>query len=61
MHSSSRRSHDVSAVLPENATSLDVFRAYPNTARPLVDYHQVLLRGPSPLTVAERESDPSDA
>ncbi|MGH4017277.1 MAG: hypothetical protein ACRDSL_25785 [Pseudonocardiaceae bacterium] len=41
--------------LPENATLLDVFRAYPDTARPLLDYHQVLLRGPSPLTVAERE------
>lgn len=41
--------------LPQNATLLDVFRAYPDTARPLLDYHQVLLRGPSPLTVAERE------
>ena len=34
---------------------LDVFRAYPGTARPLLDYHHALLRGPSPLTVAERE------
>lgn len=41
--------------LPGNATLLDVFRAYPDTARPLLDYHQALLRGPSPLTVAERE------
>lgn len=41
--------------LPENAVLLDVFRAYPDTARPLLDYHQVLLRGPSPLSVAERE------
>jgi uncharacterized peroxidase-related enzyme len=32
-----------------------VFRAYPQTARPLLDYHQALLRGPSPLSVAERE------
>ena len=24
---------------------LDVFRAYPDTARPLLDYHQALLRG----------------
>lgn len=34
---------------------LDVFRAYPQTSRPLLDYHQALLRGPSPLSVAERE------
>lgn len=30
-------------------------RAYPAPAGPLLDYHEVLLRGPSPLTVAERE------
>ena len=41
--------------LPENGTLLDVFRAYPDIARPLLDFHQALLRGPSPLTVAERE------
>ena len=41
--------------LPGDAVLLDVFRAYPDTARPLLDYHQVLLRGPSPLSVAERE------
>src|SRR5260221_8608710 len=41
--------------LPSDAVLLDVFRAYPGTARPLLDYHQALLRGPSPLTVAERE------
>ncbi len=41
--------------LPEDAVLLDVFRAYPQTARPLLDYHQALMRGPSPLSVAERE------
>jgi len=41
--------------LPDDAVLLDVFRAYPQAARPLLDYHQALLRGPSPLTVAERE------
>jgi uncharacterized peroxidase-related enzyme len=41
--------------LPENAVLVDVFRAYPDTARPLLDYHQALLRGPSPLSMAERE------
>jgi uncharacterized peroxidase-related enzyme len=41
--------------LPEGAVLVDVFRAYPEVARPLLDYHEALLRGPSPLTVAERE------
>ena len=41
--------------LPEDAVLLHVFSAYPQTARPLLDYHQALLRGPSPFTVAERE------
>jgi alkylhydroperoxidase family enzyme len=41
--------------LPGDAVLLDVFRAYPGTSRPLLEYHQALLRGPSPLTVAERE------
>ena len=41
--------------LGEHAVLLDVFRRFPDTAAPLLDYHQVLLRGPSPLTVAQRE------
>jgi uncharacterized peroxidase-related enzyme len=41
--------------LPGDAVLLDVFRAHPHTTRPLLDYHQALLRGPSPLTEAERE------
>jgi uncharacterized peroxidase-related enzyme len=41
--------------LPENAALIDVFRAYPDTAGPLLDYHEALLRGPSPLSVLERE------
>jgi uncharacterized peroxidase-related enzyme len=41
--------------LPDDATLLDVFRAFPGTAGPLLDYHEALMRGPSPLTVAERE------
>ncbi|MDE2112668.1 MAG: peroxidase-related enzyme [Alphaproteobacteria bacterium] len=41
--------------LQQNATLLDVFRAYPGTARPLIEYHEILLRGDSPLNVAERE------
>jgi len=41
--------------LPEDAKLLDVFRAYPDTAGPLIDYHQALMRGESPLTDAQRE------
>jgi uncharacterized peroxidase-related enzyme len=41
--------------LPEDAALLNVFQAYPRTARPLIDYHELVMRGPSPFSVAERE------
>ena len=41
--------------LPDNAKLLDVFRVFPDTASPLLDYHEALMRGPSALSVAERE------
>jgi uncharacterized peroxidase-related enzyme len=41
--------------LKPDAVLLDVFRAFPGTAGPLLDYHEALLRGPSPFTIAERE------
>lgn len=41
--------------LKPDAVLLDVLRAFPSTAEPLLDYHEALLRGPSPFTVAERE------
>lgn len=41
--------------LPPDAVLLDVFKAFPATTKPLIEYHEVLLRGPSPLSVAERE------
>ncbi|HEX3591573.1 MAG TPA: peroxidase-related enzyme [Pseudonocardiaceae bacterium] len=41
--------------LPDNAMLLDVFRAFPETSRPLLDYHELVMRGPSPFTAAERE------
>ncbi|MBI1330952.1 MAG: peroxidase-related enzyme [Alphaproteobacteria bacterium] len=41
--------------LPENAVLLDVFRQYPKTAIPLIEYHEALMRGDSPLSIAERE------
>lgn len=34
---------------------LALFQAHPDAARPLIAYHEVLLRGPSALSVAERE------
>lgn len=40
--------------LPAGARLFDVLKAYPETARPLLEYHDVLLRGRSPLTVAQR-------
>ena len=41
--------------LPENAVLLNVLKAYPGPARELIEYHEVVLRGPSPLSSAERE------
>lgn len=41
--------------LPERSSLLEVFKAYPQTSRPLIQFHEVLLRGPSPFTEAERE------
>lgn len=41
--------------LARGATLLDVFRMFPDTCRPLIEFHEVLLRGPSPFTEAERE------
>jgi uncharacterized peroxidase-related enzyme len=41
--------------LPDKIEMGDIFRAFPKTVRPLLDYHDRLLRDYSPLTVAERE------
>jgi uncharacterized peroxidase-related enzyme len=41
--------------LPDDAVLMDVFRIYPETSRPLLDYHEVVMRGPSPFTPGERE------
>jgi uncharacterized peroxidase-related enzyme len=41
--------------LPEDPHLADVFRAFPEHVKPLLAYHDALLRGESPLTVAERE------
>jgi AhpD family alkylhydroperoxidase len=41
--------------MPKNATLLDVFRMFPETNKPLLEFHEVLLRGASPFTDGERE------
>jgi uncharacterized peroxidase-related enzyme len=41
--------------MPKSATLLNVFKAFPETSAPLIEFHEVLLRGPSPLTEGERE------
>jgi uncharacterized peroxidase-related enzyme len=41
--------------LPENTNLSDVFQAFPGGAAPLMDFHDIVLRKPSPLTVAQRE------
>jgi uncharacterized peroxidase-related enzyme len=41
--------------LPDNAVLLQVFKKYPEYSRPLLDYHELVMRGPSPFTAGERE------
>ncbi len=41
--------------LPPDAGLLRIFQAFPKTAQPLIAYHEVLMRGESPFTNAERE------
>lgn len=41
--------------LPSDLQLLDLFRCFPHSVPPLLEYHDRLLRDSSPLTVAERE------
>ena len=41
--------------LRAGSSLLDLFKAFPETSRPLIEFHEVLMRGPSPFTEAERE------
>lgn len=41
--------------LPPDAGLLRIFQSFPKTAQPLIAYHEVLMRGESPFTNAERE------
>ena len=41
--------------LRAGASLLDVFKAFPETSKLLIEFHEALLRGPSPFSEAERE------
>src|SRR5216684_8369731 len=41
--------------LKPDAGLLQIFQAFPEVARPLLEYHEVVLRGESPFSAAERE------
>lgn len=41
--------------LAGKAMLLDVFRLFPEASKPLIEVHEVLLRGKSPFTIDERE------
>jgi uncharacterized peroxidase-related enzyme len=41
--------------LPKGASLLNLFKAFPETSIPLIQFHEALLRGPSPFTEGERE------
>src|SRR5882724_11743407 len=41
--------------LEPDAGLLQIFQEFPEVARPLLEYHEVLLRGGSPFSAAERE------
>ena len=41
--------------LPKGASLLDLFKAFPETSIPLIQFHEALLRRPSPFTEGERE------
>jgi len=41
--------------IPEDATQFELFRQWPELAVPLSKYTDTLMRGPSPLTPAQRE------
>ena len=41
--------------LPKGASLLNLFKLFPETSKPLIEFHEALLRGPSPFTEGERE------
>jgi hypothetical protein len=43
--------------LPKGASLLNLFKAFPETSKPLIEFHEVLLRGSSPFTEARARAD----
>lgn len=41
--------------LAKKPVLMEVFKRFPRTTKPLIEYHEVLLRGDSPLTKTQRE------
>ena len=41
--------------LPKGASLLDLYKAFPEMSIPLIQFHEALLRRPSPFTEGERE------
>ena len=41
--------------MPKGSSLINLFKAFPETSKPLIEYHEVLLRGPSPFSESERE------
>lgn len=41
--------------LPQRPHLADLYKKFPEHVKPILDYHDLLLRGESPLSVAERE------
>jgi uncharacterized peroxidase-related enzyme len=41
--------------LRDGASLIDVFKAFPEASAPLIEFHEILLRGASPFTAGERE------
>ena len=37
--------------LPDDAVLFQVFQAYPQYAKPIIDYHELVMREESPFTV----------
>lgn len=41
--------------MPASASLLNLFQKFPDTSKPLIEFHEILLRGPSPFSECERE------
>lgn len=41
--------------LPADAMLMSVFQRFPETSLPVIDYHEVVMRGPAPFDLGQRE------